>query len=287
MGSTINLSQVTLCAVDCLHPMLAQRALLESARECRFGNIVLFTDSPATRDVPTVSIAPITSMQAYSRFMLKELHRHIQTPWALVVQWDGYVVNPRAWRSEFLEYDYIGAPWPHHDDGHTVGNGGFSLRSKRLMDVMASPEFDATDDQPEDVVMCRIHRPKLEARHGIRFAPPDVAGRFSYENVLPVEPTFGFHGAFNLWRHLDDESLRGVIAALHPSTLRSSQMLKLLWAYCELRKFDCVRTVYRRLREVFSHEEMAVFLGLEGAPPSTAVLALDATRILAVPHAVC
>ena len=37
--------------------------------------------------------------------------------------------------SPFLEYDYVGAPWPPNQDDNSygVGNGGFSLRSKSKM----------------------------------------------------------------------------------------------------------------------------------------------------------
>jgi hypothetical protein len=37
--------------------------------------------------------------------------------------------------SDFLEWDYIGAPWTisHNDNSYLVGNGGFSLRTKQIM----------------------------------------------------------------------------------------------------------------------------------------------------------
>ena len=59
--------------------------------------------------------------------------------------YDGFVVHPECWRDEFLNYDYIGSPWPlpkpgtkhcYHDiHGNLcrVGNS-VSIRSKRLMD---------------------------------------------------------------------------------------------------------------------------------------------------------
>jgi hypothetical protein len=281
MSAKINLRNVTLCSVDCLHPMLAQRALLESARECDFADVVLLSDSPLPRDVRRIDIAPITSKHAYSTFMLKELHRHIRTPWVLIVQWDGYVINPRAWSETFFEYDYIGATWPKHTDGRSVGNGGFSLRSKRLLDVLATDEFPVIEEEPEDNVICRIHRAQLEARHGIRFAPPDVAIRFAYEEATPNAPTFGFHGAFNFWRHLDDKTLFRILDVLEPHTIRSVELLRLFWAYWNLRKFDCVRALYRRLREVFSHDEIAHYLKQFGAPDEVAAAGLDVTRILA------
>ena len=51
---------------------------------------------------------------------------------------------------------------------------------------------------PEDVRICRDHRPYLETAHHIRFAPEDVARRFSIEGYGQANRThtteFGFHG---------------------------------------------------------------------------------------------
>jgi hypothetical protein len=261
-GKTLNLSQVTLCAADCVNPSLAERALLISSRDIRFADVVLFTDSDAAREVRTVRTVPIArldSVNAYSTFMLKELHRHIRTPWALVAQWDGYVIDPRGWHREFFEYDYIGAPWSWHTDGYTVGNGGFSLRSKRLLDMLASPEFPEIHGAPEDEVICRIHRPALEAR-GIRFAPVELAQLFSYENSIPDFPTFGFHSASNLWRHVSDAELADLVARLDPRALRSPEMRRLLTTFYQFRKFDCLRVLYLRNREFWTHDEIAAQL---------------------------
>ena len=41
------------------------------------------------------------SRDAYSRFVLKRLLPHVDTPHVLLVQWDGYVVNADAWDAAF------------------------------------------------------------------------------------------------------------------------------------------------------------------------------------------
>jgi len=111
----------------------------------------------------------------------------------MIVQRDGFFINVNAWRNEFLDYDYIGAPWA--DGG--VGNGGFSIRSKRLLKFVANhptssdPQFDFS---PEDGLICSTFRKDLEST-GHRFAPTNVAANFSREGLffLP-EDVFGFHG---------------------------------------------------------------------------------------------
>ena len=51
---------------------------------------------------------------------------------------------------------------------------------------------------PEDVVICRYLRARLEANHDLRFAPEKVAEMFSYEMRKPEFETFGFHGLSHL-----------------------------------------------------------------------------------------
>lgn len=48
--------------------------------------------------------------------MVKLLDSYIETPHVLVVQYDGFILNPDAWTDEFLEYDYVGAPWWYEDE---------------------------------------------------------------------------------------------------------------------------------------------------------------------------
>ncbi len=83
--------------------------------------------------------------------MLRDLASHVETSHALCIQWDGYVLRGQAWDPAFLTYDYIGAPWPHFSDGHNVGNGGFSLRSRRLLEACRQLPFDG--QTAEDVVI--------------------------------------------------------------------------------------------------------------------------------------
>lgn len=178
-------------------------ATLAAIRCCldqiEFAECLLFTDADIAATDATIRVVPVARMDsspAYSWFLLRGLIDHIRSDHCLVVQWDGFVLDSRQWTPEFLQYDYIGARWPQFDDGHDVGNGGFSLRSKRLLQACLDPQFLATN--PEDLAICRINRFLLEREHGIRFAPREVAERFSFERTQPQGPTFGFHGVFNM-----------------------------------------------------------------------------------------
>ena len=205
-----NLPQVTLIGIDCVNVERLQLALDSSCQELTFEAVKLLTSLP-TDDPRAVAIEPINSIDAYSRFCLLDLHRYVDTPYALVVQHDGFVLNPAAWQSSFLEYDYIGAPilvgdWARerHDvpdsmiGSLVVGNGGFSLRSKKLLELTAAlgQAGNFALNEPEDWAMCYTERAKLEAA-GITFAPVPLAEAFSFEGrteeYFHYRDSFGFH----------------------------------------------------------------------------------------------
>lgn len=170
----LKLPSVTLVSVDTTaRANLAARAIQKSMEIAEFGAVKLLTND--TELPHAVKIEPLKGLEAYSDFMVRDLGHYVQTPHALVVQWDGYATHAKGWRDEFLKYDYIGAPWL---PSCVVGNGGFSLRSKRLLDFFAN--YSQRDTHPEDAFLCVKMRGALE-KSGMLFAPPPVAGQFSFE----------------------------------------------------------------------------------------------------------
>lgn len=191
------LDRVTLVGVDCVDPqrLLACMELCQAFID--FGDVKLLSSIPV--DAPYwESIPVLDSTQAYSKFITKELTHHIKTDFALVVQYDGFILNPSAWSDEFLNYDYVGASW-WFQEGNNVGNGGFSLRSKALMDLM-SQDKEVENYHPEDVVFFKERFHHL-VNQGIKFAPYHLSRLFSMEGRLEShdawKDSFGFHG-FNV-----------------------------------------------------------------------------------------
>ena len=153
----------------------------------------------------------------------------VKTDFNLIVQDHAFAVNPQAWDPLFWEYDYIGAPFcglwgggPYWR-GPIVGNGGFSLRSRKLYDALLDLQIKwrvedwlPYDDRltnfrytvlnakgekclQEDIVISLWARKVLETRYGIRFCPPELACKFSLFESDPltkfwVGRSFGFHG---------------------------------------------------------------------------------------------
>ncbi|HET6535453.1 MAG TPA: DUF5672 family protein [Sphingomicrobium sp.] len=195
----LDLPSVTLCAATSVNVEATMAAIKASTDQVRFGDVVLFTDSRPQQSpggVRVVQIAPLRSGADYSNFLLRELAGHIRTDHCLIIQWDGFVLDAEQWDPAFLEYDYIGAPWPQFDDGHDVGNGGFSLRSRRLLEACRCRGFICS--HPEDVAIGRLNRDFLERECDILFANREMAARFACERSAPTGPTFGFHGVFNM-----------------------------------------------------------------------------------------
>ena len=124
---------VTLCAADTAHHELTKRALERSSKNLKFEKVLFISDKQC--DIPSNwdfhQIPTFKNGNDYNQFILKDLNSHITTDFVLVIQYDGFVINPHKWDIKFSEYDYIGAPWPWAKD-YQVGNGGFSLRSKKL-----------------------------------------------------------------------------------------------------------------------------------------------------------
>ena len=170
----------------------------------------------------------VESIKNYVDFMVKGAADVIDTEFMLIVQHDGMATNKHYWTDEFFEYDYIGPlallNSPAATDGgkysyanHNIhpdakgwynGNGGFSLRSKKLLKAIASDDriqgnihmvntHDVTKRgtiHAEDVSICLVNKKILERDHGIKFAPFDVCMRFGGDDVVTFGDSLGFHG---------------------------------------------------------------------------------------------
>ena len=160
---------------------------------------------------------PIQSINDFNFYCIYNLAKHCDTSHLLLIHPDGYVIRPHLWDDAWLEYDYIGAPW--RDDptayldpwgkNQRVGNGGFSLRSKKLLEVPANVEVPWEVNvgdfykhmnaglYNEDGNICVHNRHIFEAQ-GCKFAPVSVASKFAREETLPdsEKETFGFHYHF-------------------------------------------------------------------------------------------
>lgn len=202
----LELNNVSLLAVDCRDPERACQALKYSAREITFADVMIFTSVSLDRqDISVHQIEPFTDLAGYSSFCLKKLVDYISTDYVITVQTDGFIINPYLWCDSFLDYDYIGAPWPASAPWCTrsrVGNGGFSLRSRTFMELAARLDCDY---RHEDILLTNTLHDYFVG-NGCRYAPVEVAMKFALESKIPeceydLNKCFGFHGKGDAFYH--------------------------------------------------------------------------------------
>jgi len=224
MKKKLKLPDITLLAATSVDIDQTQLAMRISLHNIEFAAAKLLSSSAPSKKYPDIEYVEIPHMDflGYSRLMIEDLHKYFTTSHCLIVQSDSFVINADLWKKEFLEFDYIGAPWSNkvqvnpnlvlNMEKNPVGNGGFSLRSRKLVKTTSKINFSSLkfSIKSEDIIICHyLYKEMIES--GIRFAPPKVAAQFSMENVnnlygQDVNSVFGFHG-----KHLRDYFLKKYI----------------------------------------------------------------------------
>jgi hypothetical protein len=224
-------------SISCIETRDITKAVraVERTAECTTADCLYwFSNSAFPNILPGTEIVNILIphftdfFEDINRICLRLMPRVVTTDFNLTVQPDGFAINPQAWDDRFWEYDYIGAPWPWmwgggpYWPGPIVGNGGFSLRSRKLyralieLDVKWHVADWASDERinrreyyisapngekclVDDILISLWYRDRLEKEFGIKFSPPELATKFSVETASPFTQywlgrSFGFHG---------------------------------------------------------------------------------------------
>nr|WP_315129896.1 DUF5672 family protein [uncultured Polynucleobacter sp.] len=209
----LHLPNVTLIAVSSVELSGTDLALQISSHDIEFAAIKFLSSEEWVPSSPQIQMIKIPRLDivGYSKFILGDLYKYVETEYCLVVQSDGFVINANKWNPIFLEYDYIGAPWPMDlklQPGNitldltrnSVGNGGFSLRSKRLLQETAKINFHELSfpTKSEDLILCHFLLEKM-IDAGVKFPKPELAAQFSIESPTAAygqnpSTSFGFHG---------------------------------------------------------------------------------------------
>jgi len=227
-------------------------------RDVRFARVLFFTKAvPSDVVVPDTievrKIEGIDSYHEYSVFMLKRFVEHIDSEYVLVTQWDGYVAHASEWNPAFLNCDYLGAVWPAAvpDEKGSVGNGGFSLRSHKLLNALQDRRIVPTGH--EDQTICGAFKPLLEQEYGIRFGSMELADRFSFEMNQSLAKagvrTFGFHGLFNFFLIEPESELIALAEELPDDALRSLTCRQLFGNCYNFKQWRAAIALGRRILE--------------------------------------
>lgn len=221
----LNLDNITLISINSTTPNASIKALEISRENINFKKTILLSDKSINHEfIETINIPNIQNIQQYNFFCVKHLYKYIDTEYCLIIQPDGFVINPSKWDDDFLSYDYIGAPWNifHSANGlHRcgfnisdfkkipliVGNGGFSLRSKKILTEVSKFDYNNLEI-PEDNVFSILHRKELKDKN-IKYPPVNLALKFSIEHFpeidgfkFDIKNHFGFHGKLNHFQEI-------------------------------------------------------------------------------------
>ncbi len=147
------------------------------------------------------------SIHDYDAVSFLEMGWHVETSHMLLIQDHAQILHPELWDDSWLEYDFIGAPWNPRpefisvstNDMVRVGNGGFRLTSQKMMRLPKTLGLPVVEDRgwtADDGLFCSYYR-KTFLDNGIKYAPVEVAAKFSYENDveenLHITKFFGYH----------------------------------------------------------------------------------------------
>ena len=180
------------------------KALEYSQQYLQFNNTFLFSNENVTGNFELIKIKKFKNVVEYNNFIIK-LNDYLDSDFVLIIQHDGHVVNPLNWADEFLKYDYIGAPWPSDKKwlnrwnyypttikksiyknikSNRIGNGGFSLRSKKFLKYSSNFESDfIKNGVPEDIFLNLVNY-DLALENNIKYPNLETAIKFSYESPL-------------------------------------------------------------------------------------------------------
>lgn len=183
----LKLTNITLLGLDCIdiNRLIIARDIC--TEDIEFWAVKLLT-SIESNDADIVKIDNVDSIEKYSEFIIKKLDDYVDTDFVLIFQYDGFVLSAKNWRDDFFNYDYIGTPWIGYFEENTeqnVGNGGFSLRSKKLLEILAKDNHIKLG-APEDIIISRQYRDYLENKD-IKYAPEEIAGMFAIPDIMKQE----------------------------------------------------------------------------------------------------
>ena len=170
-------------------------------------NIRFFCSHESYSSIQNVEKSIIPKNINYSKiFKDIEFWKDIDEEYILVFQHDSFVL--RSGIEEFLQYDYIGAPWywtygDYKDkrykdlkDFQQGGNGGFSLRKKSSMIKMI--ESNPPDYEYEDMYFSNALTKDV---------PLEVKKRFAVESMFYPDPL----GVHHITKYLNNDQIEKIL----------------------------------------------------------------------------
>lgn len=157
-------------------------------------NIKLSLDNIITTNM---NVDNLTNIEHSEYMETVDFWKKVKGNKALIFQTDSLLL--REGIDEFLNYDYVGAPWRKPKENQWVGNGGLSLRTVSKM-IEICENNPVTEQIWEDIYF-------MKHMKGIGVADIETAMRFGMEDVFSPNPL----GVHNPIRHITPEQLKKVL----------------------------------------------------------------------------
>jgi len=194
----LNLPKVTLLVLHIWGKPFPIEGLEACMKHANFAEVRMLSHEPFYHpEIKWYKTPKIETMEQYSLYFIREIWKCFDTEFCMTTHADGFIINPESWTDEFLNYDYIGAPWAFYGSRFRdkksqpgIGNGGFSLRSKKICKYVSDNYYLINDNEDKyysNVLDCA--KPNY-----IKYPPVDLALQFAQETMLDknIKP-FGFH----------------------------------------------------------------------------------------------
>lgn len=206
----LDLSKVTLVSIDSAADHLSKnnirlatisRIVPEILKQIHFGDILMINPFGKNKHLLDIKFQPHwddfllekspKNIAWLNNFLIKALPKLIKTEWYLIIQWDGFILNPDMWMDEFFRYPFLGG-------GDTTLNGGFSLRNTETMleFLKVNKTFDTGAEDGFYSAFLDIPNVRNKKDTPFKIPCPDVTtiNNFcKWDSTNCVDRTFGWH----------------------------------------------------------------------------------------------
>jgi len=193
-----NLKDVTLLAISSNRAEGNIEALKKCMSLMDFGAVKFLSHQKPDNLPNEITFEYCTELKSiydFDCYAFSELGKHIDTSHMLMVQDHAYILRPELWDDDWLQYDFIGAPWPERDAFISASTGEMV---KKLLDLPKKLGLPVVEDRgyTNDDGLVNSYYRKIFLENGIKYPSVHVASRFAYENPIPENEgvlPFGFH----------------------------------------------------------------------------------------------
>ena len=207
----LDLSNVTLVTIDSAADHLSKNNIRLAAisrivpkllDKIKFGDLLIINLFGKNKDLLNEKFDTLWSynfeqqprnINWYSNFAVKKLPTLIKTEWYLIIQWDGFPDLrhcEETWDNRFFEFPFLGG-------GHSVYNGGFSLRNTKIMKDLSTIQ-ETYDTGAEDGFYSSFFQNKYQKNKNtpikLKWTEDDIVDKFcTFRNYNQTIPSFGWH----------------------------------------------------------------------------------------------